>query len=327
VSVLQEIETAHEQLQVAEEDLQAQADGLLALRGALDFERRRYRALFAEAPVPYLTTDADGLIVECNQRAEQLFNLTGGRLVGKPLAVFVPQAERHRLRDALTRMASDGSPCKLKVTLTPRSAAPVHVVATLCRARDEHARVQLRWMLSVAAGPIQGDRAPAVVTHGLRSHLNAMRCWLELLLEPTLERHMRERAHAVLAWHVQTMSRLIDQLTDALSSKPEMPRFEPPHGDVLEPIGRAIESHLPAARRANVQILVELEALGQVRADADAVEQTMMQLLSDALKLTPPGGHIEVRARAAENVVEIAVATSSAASLHARLPISHISRG
>jgi len=47
--------------------------------------------------------------------------------------------------------------------------------------------------------------------------------------------------------------------------------------------------------------------IGTVRADERKVKQVLLNLLSNALKFTPEGGHVEVRVAARDGMAEIAV--------------------
>jgi len=50
------------------------------------------------------------------------------------------------------------------------------------------------------------------------------------------------------------------------------------------------------------------ERLGTIRADERKVKQVLLNLLSNALKFTPEGGRVDVRAALNDNTVEVAVA-------------------
>src|SRR5262249_24087940 len=50
------------------------------------------------------------------------------------------------------------------------------------------------------------------------------------------------------------------------------------------------------------------EPLGTIRADERKVKQVLLNLLSNALKFTPEGGRIDVRAAMSEGLAEISVA-------------------
>jgi PAS domain S-box-containing protein len=100
-----ELGTTLEELQVTTEELSQQNTELLATRQDLETERQRYQALFELAPDAYLVTDAKGVIQEANCTSEILFHLHRDLLVGKPLIVFAPPAERTFLRTKLEQLA------------------------------------------------------------------------------------------------------------------------------------------------------------------------------------------------------------------------------
>jgi len=145
---LQELDIAHEELRVAEEELHNHATGLLAMQSALDLERQRYRELFHEAPEPYLTTDAHGVVVEANRRASEVLGVPSASLVGKPLAVFVCESDRRTFRDALGDAVARDTVGRIELDITsPLAAAPLRVTASLSRAHGDATSAQLRWIL------------------------------------------------------------------------------------------------------------------------------------------------------------------------------------
>jgi PAS domain S-box-containing protein len=105
VEAIAELGTTLEELQVTTEELSEQNMELLATRQELETERQRYQALFELAPDAYLVTDAKGVIQEANCASEILFHLRRDLLVGKPLVVFAPPAERTFLRTKLEQLA------------------------------------------------------------------------------------------------------------------------------------------------------------------------------------------------------------------------------
>ena len=91
---LTELSIALEELSVAAEELQQQNEELLATRQELEEEHQRYQELFNFAPDAYLVTNETGTIQEANYRAEILLNVRKDFLGGKPLILFVAEADR-----------------------------------------------------------------------------------------------------------------------------------------------------------------------------------------------------------------------------------------
>ena len=71
---------------------------------ALNEERIRYRELFEFAPEGYLVTDTEGIILDANRAAANLFNVSKSFLIDKPLALFVYSQERNNFRNRLGQL-------------------------------------------------------------------------------------------------------------------------------------------------------------------------------------------------------------------------------
>lgn len=127
-----ELGTTLEKLQVTTEELSQQNAELLATRQDLDAERQRYQALFELAPDAYLVTDAKGIIQEANCAAKTLLNLRRDLLVGKPLVVFAPPAQRPFFRTQLEQLAevvdAAQTPEALENTQDRCCALPHHLI-------------------------------------------------------------------------------------------------------------------------------------------------------------------------------------------------------
>ena len=91
---LEELSMSLQELQVAAEELRQQNEQLAESRKAVEQERQHYQELFDFAPDGYLVTDTEASILEINQTAAQLLNVSVERLLGKPLTVFVVPEER-----------------------------------------------------------------------------------------------------------------------------------------------------------------------------------------------------------------------------------------
>ncbi|MBE9166178.1 PAS domain S-box protein [Pleurocapsales cyanobacterium LEGE 06147] len=100
-----ELDTALEELNVAVEELHIQNEELLVTRQELEFERQRYLELFEFAPDGYLVTDARGIIQEANLAAETMLDLRRDLMAGKPLIVFLTEADRQIILSRLDRLA------------------------------------------------------------------------------------------------------------------------------------------------------------------------------------------------------------------------------
>ena len=83
-------------------------------------ERDRYRELFESAPGACLLTDSSGLIVEANSIAGELLGIPHKRLVGKPIAIFIPVENRKQFRRTLLKLNRNTAAAEWQLELVSR---------------------------------------------------------------------------------------------------------------------------------------------------------------------------------------------------------------
>jgi signal transduction histidine kinase len=151
----------------------------------------------------------------------------------------------------------------------------------------------------------------ASMSHELRTPLNAIIGFSEVLLEQMfggVNPKQTEYLHDILESGRHLLS-LINDILDL--SKIEAGRMEL---DVSEfDLPGAVENALILVRDRAARRGIRLEhaidrRLGPIRADERKVKQVLLNLLSNALKFTPEGGRVEVRAQALDGVAEVSVA-------------------
>jgi PAS domain S-box-containing protein len=150
----------------------------------------------------------------------------------------------------------------------------------------------------------------ANMSHELRTPLNAIIGFSEVLAERMFG-EINDKQAEYLADILESGRHLLSLINDILDlSKIEAGRME------LEPsefdLPGAIENTLILVRERAQRRAIRLgrtldERLGRIRADERKVKQVLLNLLSNALKFTPEGGRIDVRARLSDGVAEISV--------------------
>jgi PAS domain S-box-containing protein len=151
---------------------------------ALRAEQARYQELFEFAPVSYLVTDSNGLILEANRAAGGLLGVPSDRLVGKPIAVFIPVQHRKQFRKTLLGLVEARREAEWELELLRRDGTPDGTVfeAQLNAAPDQEGG--LRWMLQDVTERVASAQR-------LRTLASALE---ERVLERT-EEVERQRAH------------------------------------------------------------------------------------------------------------------------------------
>jgi signal transduction histidine kinase len=150
----------------------------------------------------------------------------------------------------------------------------------------------------------------ANMSHELRTPLNAIIGFSEVLSE-RLFGEINEKQAEYISDILQSGQHLLSLINDILDlSKIEAGRMELELSDFNLP--STIEQTVVLVRERALRRGITLgrmvdERLGPIRADERKVKQVLLNLLSNALKFTPEGGKIDVRAAVNDGVVEISV--------------------
>jgi signal transduction histidine kinase len=108
-----------------------------------------------------IVTDANGRIVEATERAGELLGIEDRWLVGKPLAAFIPEANRRDFRTLLLDLAHGGGSTGLSLEIRRRNGQQLSVpVEAVAEARGG----RLEWLLAAPEheGPPQPQAARAL---------------------------------------------------------------------------------------------------------------------------------------------------------------------
>jgi signal transduction histidine kinase len=151
----------------------------------------------------------------------------------------------------------------------------------------------------------------ANMSHELRTPLNAIIGFSEVLAEGMFG-EINAKQEEYLKDILESGQHLLSLINDILDlSKIEAGRMELEATDFDLP--SAVENALilvreRASRRGITLGRIIDDRLGTIRADERKVKQVLLNLLSNALKFTPEGGRIDVRAALQDGVAEVSVA-------------------
>lgn len=139
------------------------------------------------------------------------------------------------------------------------------------------------------------DEFLAVVSHELRSPLNAMLGWARVLRSDNVDQETHDHAIQVIEQSAEMQSRLIEDLLDSARIASGKLRIESRPVNLIPAIESAIDTVHPLAETKNVEIKTDLDSnAGIITGDAARLQQIVWNLLSNAVKFTPRSGRIEV---------------------------------
>ena len=152
------------------------------------------------------------------------------------------------------------------------------------------------------------DEFVAMVSHELRSPLNAMLGWIRLLRGGGLNERKREHAVEVIERNADAQNHLIADLLDISRILTGKLRISASQLDFANVVDMAVEGIRPAADAKRIQLDTDLDrASAMMRGDGDRLQQVVLNLVANAVKFTPKGGRVAVRLKRVASDLELSV--------------------
>lgn len=143
------------------------------------------------------------------------------------------------------------------------------------------------------------------VTHELRTPLTSIRALSEIMRDdPHMEAAQREQFLGIVVAETERLTRLVNQVLDLAKIESGHAVWNEAEVDLTAVARQAARAAEPLLRDRGARLALELPAAPLcVRADADRLQQVLMNLLSNAAKFVPADGGL-VRLRVAPSVAE-----------------------
>jgi PAS domain S-box-containing protein len=296
--------------------------GANASDGALPLVRARIgelEAIIDLASDGVVTLDGDGEIKDLNQAAQALVGYAADDLIGQPFRLLFPEDSRQTALDYLDDMASQGRLSlfnegrELECITSQGGLVPVFM--TLGRLTDDEPAVYCAVLRDLspfkqaetdlvearkAAEEASAHKSDflARVSHEIRTPLNAVIGFSEVMLEERFGPVGSERYRQYLRDIHTSGEHLMSLLNDLLDlSKIEAGKMELSFGevDLNDVVQQCLAIMQPQANQGRIIVRTSLPmSLPKVVADVRSVRQVVLNLMSNAIKFTDPGGQIIV---------------------------------
>jgi PAS domain S-box-containing protein len=285
-----------------------------------------------------ITKDLHGVVTSWNAAAERMFGYSASEAIGQPVsALIIPPDRRHeeemflkrlrqgeRIEDFETeRVAKDGRIIQISVTVSPVRNRHGEVVGASKIGRDvtqrreaETERTRLLEAERAARERAEAanrakDEFVAIISHEIRSPLNAILGWAQTLRQAPLDVAATSRALESIERNARAQAQLLDDLLDISRAIAGKLRIEPRPIDIQRSLDAALESIRPAATAKSITIDVHRDPRKTiVTADPDRLQQVFWNLLSNAVKFTPKHGHVAVTIQRLNSHLEVTVRDS-----------------
>ncbi len=290
----------------------------------LEREQAKATAILDAMVEGVIATDGHDHIILLNEGARGIFGLGQTRVERRPLLEVIRNVDLHGLLSE-SRAAADGEVVSREIKLPdpPERVLQVHAVPLRFTGDEPGVVIILHDITELRRLEQVRTEFVANVSHELRTPLTAIQGYLETLLDGALEEPQHARKFLEIVFrHTERLGRLTDDLTDL--SNIELGRIslriEPT--DLTEVTESALAIIQPRAGSGRVTVKASLPAdMPEVLADRDRLAQILINLVDNAVKYTPAGGHVWVEAqRLPSGMVEVAVRDTGVGVPKADLP-------
>lgn len=279
------------------------------------------RLLTDAAPIGIFQTDGGGRYQYTNPCWTEITGIPATEALGADWASIVDPAHRALLGSSLAAAADlshrfelarpGAAPKTLLMTWRPvpdgGAAGLVGTLADVTAETRAEAAMSAARDTALNASAMQREFA-ASASHELRTPTTSIIGYLEEVLDSAALTDPDRRFLEIVYRNAKRLSRLIDDLLirDESEIGASLMQLEPT--EVMPVVERVVATFSAPAQRLDVRVVVELEPdAPPAMADPHRLEQALTNLVSNALKFTPPGGLITVGVRATGETVSISI--------------------
>lgn len=281
---------------------------------SLQAAHRRYRELFEDSIDPIFITNIEGLILETNRQALAFSRRSDNEILQMSvwdLFNLNPEWLQQNLE-----AVEKGETIRCGAELSPLNQANIPVDVYVHAFLYDGGRL-LQWIIRDVRERKQldalRDDLSAMIYHDLRSPLANIVSSLDMLRvivpeskSPGQEESLASQIVSIAIRSTDRMQRLINSLLDINRLESNQPITDCNPTEVRSMIHEAIETIMPTIQAKQQTLETNIEPdLPMIWVDADMIRRVVINLLENAAKFTPAGGHITIGAQRDQAWVKI----------------------
>ncbi len=296
----------------------------------------RYRALIAQVRnYAIFAVDLRGHATTWNEGVERVIGWSRSEFIGLPIEnLFAPEDIARGLhRRELHRAAEEGSATSDQ-WLRRKDGTLFFATGTTSRVVDSMGHVvgfskvvrdRTAWKLAQDERDMQleserkarqeaeaasrlKDEFLATLSHELRSPLNAIVGWVHVLRRGTEANPDIGRGLEVIERNARAQTQIINNLLDMSRIMTGKVQLNVRPVSLQKITGAALEAIRPVAEAKGIRLATELDpGADHVHGDSNRLQQVMWNLLTNAVKFTPPDGSVRVTSLRDDSHVELSV--------------------
>jgi PAS domain S-box-containing protein len=269
-----------------------------------------FRTLVENMQEGAITVSEQGQILYANSHLLRLLGHSVEDVIGEPLSRFVPSRYQATLAEMMREGArspvrgqlrlsgrEDSIPVQLTLSPLTGGAAPASCGIVFDLREREQAEQAHSALIAAEQASLAKDQFLAILSHELRSPLNAMLGWAQILLNDQQLNESARRAAQTIERNARTQAQLIGDLLDIsriIAGKLNLEMSNLELGALTE---AALATARPAVQARRLQLRHDLSDDVDVYGDPTRLQQIVTNLLNNAIKFSDEGGRIDVTLR------------------------------
>lgn len=294
-------------------DVRQKQELAAAARNA-QLSEERFRQL-SEATFEGIAVHENGRLIDANETLAKMFGYVASEVVGmSALKLVAPESRDLTLRNIETKnekpfeaagIRKDAStfPIEICVKAIHHQGRAVSLMAIRDigeRKQAERERAQLIIEQAARAEAEAASRTKdeflATMSHELRTPLTSIRGWSHMLRSGKVSEEIRERGLEIIERKAVTQAQLINDLLDVSRIITGKLRLDVRAVEIASLVKVAVDSARPAADEKGVRLRTELDSTRMpLLGDPERLQQVLLNLFSNAVKFTPPGGEVFIK--------------------------------
>lgn len=317
---------APEELQLAEVIASQVAFAVDRTRSEEQVRRSEERLRFALDAASMGTWDWDVATntVEWSDNLERVHNLPPGTFDGTFASYEreIHPDDRDRVMASLRGALRDGTPHEVEYRIVApdgtiawvegkghlqRDSRGQRRMTGVCMLVTRRKEAELARLAAAEEASRLKDEFLATLSHELRTPMNAVLGWVQMLGSGRLTADRVEQAIEVIGRNARLQAQLVEDLLDVsriVSGKLDIARDRVSIGQVVENV---VSGVLPQAEAKQITLTTALDGCPEALGDAKRLEQVIANVLSNAVKFTSHGGRIDLRCQVVNGLIEIEV--------------------
>jgi len=223
-------------------------------------------------------------------------------------AVLVTALDRSDLAEAREQYAVLWEDHARSVSSEGASHEELRTLAEALKAANDDLERRVQELAAAQRADTQKNQFLAMLAHELRNPLAAVANALHVLRRVIGDDRRAHQALRVADRQLRHEARLLDDLLDVSRIVLGKITIQTSSIDLRDCVRAAVDSVGFAAEPRAIALVVELGGAPlMIRGDATRLEQCVANLVSNAIKFTPPGGRVEVRAEPSDGMASVRV--------------------